>query len=292
VSSFALEPAHAPHHAAPVRLPPARLGRIGDSVERVAPRLAVASAPGLLQRSCACGGVPGLDGECAECRARRYALSGEPAEAASDELEVHISQSTDAGPANGPVAPQPAAPTCPATISVAEITPVALTAGQIGSGVRAGWGAITRMEVSGGGRTDWDGTRVTEHLTTGTNDCDKSPACANTSGQGGNAGSTWTVGRASPAFNHPKLGEVVPAMAAKKNCFYDIHVQGGSVDWCAASGSCTRSCEQHFKCGRTTFGPTFVVSWSFARASRKDADGNAVSVCAPALTKTVKAPSP
>jgi hypothetical protein len=84
------------------------------------------------------------------------------------------------------------------------------------------------MEVSGGGKTTWDGTKVKEKLGTGTNDCDKTPGCANANGQGGNAGSTFTVGAASPAFKHPKRGEVVPAMPAKQNCFYDIHIMGGS----------------------------------------------------------------
>jgi hypothetical protein len=32
------------------------------------------SRPGLLQRKCACGGTPGLDGECAECRRKRLGL--------------------------------------------------------------------------------------------------------------------------------------------------------------------------------------------------------------------------
>src|SRR5947209_17793919 len=30
----------------------------------------------LLQRKCACGGTPGVDGECAECRRKRLALQG------------------------------------------------------------------------------------------------------------------------------------------------------------------------------------------------------------------------
>ena len=33
-----------------------------------------ASGSRLLQRRCACGGVPGVDGECAACRAKRLAL--------------------------------------------------------------------------------------------------------------------------------------------------------------------------------------------------------------------------
>jgi Domain of unknown function (DUF4157) len=32
------------------------------------------SRPGLLQRKCACGGTPGVDGECAECRKKRLGL--------------------------------------------------------------------------------------------------------------------------------------------------------------------------------------------------------------------------
>ena len=32
------------------------------------------SHAGLLQRKCACGGIPGPDGECAECRSRRLSL--------------------------------------------------------------------------------------------------------------------------------------------------------------------------------------------------------------------------
>jgi len=35
--------------------------------------------PGLLQRKCACGGTPGVDGECAECRAKRLGLQRQAA---------------------------------------------------------------------------------------------------------------------------------------------------------------------------------------------------------------------
>ena len=162
---------------------------------------------------------------------------------------------------------------------------MALTTDQIGKGVRSGWGAITRMEVSGAAKTDWAGTRVKEVLSSGTNDCEKGPACANTSAQAGNAGSTWTVGAASPAFSTTRLGEVIPAQAAKKNSFFDIHVQGGGDDWCAANGSCSRSCTQHFECGGKAFGSTFTVSWSYSTASRKDPKGDTVSICAGTLTE-------
>jgi len=249
---------------------------------------------GLLQRACSCGGTPGPDGECAECRAKRLqresapAVSGVPDEdAVSDDLEISMSQSPgDAVPAGGGPAkrPTPATP-CPTSIKVAEITPVPVTSAQVAQGVRAGWGAITRMEVSGGAQKNWDGTRVKEKLSTGTNDCDKTPGCANTSAQAGNAGSTFTVGSASPAYKHPKLGEVFPAMPAKQNCFYDIHVQGGGVDWCAATGSCSRGCTQEYECGGNTFGSTFTVSWSFSKATHKGAQGASYSICEAALTK-------
>jgi hypothetical protein len=254
--------------------------------------LRIAEAPsragGLLQRACSCGGTPGPEGLCAECQEEQaYAMSGTPDEEYSD-LDVHLSQNPGdlEAPADvGAAEPEPAATSCPTSIKVAEIVPVPLTAAQIGKGVRSGWGAITRMEVSGGSKKDWDGTRVKEVLSTGTNDCDKSPACANTSAQAGNAGSTWTVGSGSPAHNTTKLGEVIPEQPAKKNSFWDIHVQGGGVNWCAENGSCSRSCTQHFECGGKAFGSKFTVSWSYATASRKDPDGASVSVCAGTLTK-------
>jgi hypothetical protein len=250
------------------------------------------AAGGLLQRACSCGGVPGADGMCAECREQHavhaLAMSGSPDEDYSD-LEIHLSQSPGpTGPADVGTA-EPAAATCPTSIKVAEVIPVALTTEQIGKGVRSGWGAITRMEVSGAAKTDWAGTRVKEVLSSGTNDCEKGPACANTSAQAGNAGSTWTVGEASPAFSTTRLGEVIPAQAAKKNSFFDIHVQGGGANWCAANGTCSRSCTQHFECGGQAFGPTFDVSWSFSSVSRKDPKGDTVSICAGTLKKGVAA---
>lgn len=45
---------------------------------KVAPQLSFTSMPaGLLQRQCACGGTPGVDGECAECRKKRLALQSQ-----------------------------------------------------------------------------------------------------------------------------------------------------------------------------------------------------------------------
>jgi len=38
---------------------------------------------GLLQRKCACGGTPGVDGECAECRAKRLGVQRQPASPAT-----------------------------------------------------------------------------------------------------------------------------------------------------------------------------------------------------------------
>jgi hypothetical protein len=216
-------------------------------------------------------------------------VSGVPDEttASDDELGISLSQSPgDPVPTGGgPAKPAAPATPCPTSIKVAEITMLPVTAAQVAQGVRAGWGAITRMEVSGGTQKKWDGTKVKEKLSTGTNDCDKTPGCANTSAQAGNAGSTFTVGSASPAFKHPKLGEVIPAMPAKQNCFYDLHVQGGFVDWCAGTGSCSRGCTQEYECGGNTFGATFTVSWKYSKTSHSDGKGGTYSVCEAAFTK-------
>ena len=288
-----------PVELAPTDLRAARFagphGRLAarHEVQRVA-EARPATAVGLLQRACSCGGTPGPDGECAECKAKRLeresatSVSGVPDEdTASDELGISISQSPGdaARTGGGPAKPATPATPCPTSIKVAEITMLPVTSAQVAQGVRAGWGAITRMEVSGGAQKNWDGTKVKEKLSTGTNDCDKTPGCANTSAQAGNAGSTFTVGSASPAFKHPKLGEVIPAMPAKQNCFYDIHVQGGFVDWCAATGSCSRGCTQEYECAGSTFGSTFTVSWTYSKASHKDAKGGSYSVCEAAFTK-------
>jgi hypothetical protein len=287
----------------PVVLPSAELhpvrsaGERGESMQHEARRIAAvrtAPAVGLLQRACSCGGIPGPDGECAQCKAKRLqgesavSMSGVPEEGAvSDDLAISICQppGEEPVPAGGGPAKPPAA-SCPTSIKVAETTTVPLTDTQVGIGVRAGWGAITRMEVSGGGKTNWDGTKVKEKFGTQTNDCDTTPGCANTSGQGGNTGSTFTVGAASPAFKHPKLGEVVPAMPAKQNCFYDIMIQGGGIDWCAATGSCSRGCSQEYECGGNTFGSAFTVTWTYSKANHSDGKGGTVSVCQAAFTKT------
>jgi Domain of unknown function (DUF4157) len=50
-------------HQAPVPKAPARAMRVH---------------PGLLQRKCACGGSPGVDGECAECRQKRLSMKRVP----------------------------------------------------------------------------------------------------------------------------------------------------------------------------------------------------------------------
>jgi len=86
MSAHAVEavPSATPARALGTRTPPFQttpaVGRTDDPLEheaeRVAARIASSPAPvGLLQRACACGGAPGQDGECAECRARRLGVT-------------------------------------------------------------------------------------------------------------------------------------------------------------------------------------------------------------------------
>jgi hypothetical protein len=252
-----------------------------------------APAVGLLQRACSCGGIPGPDGECAECKAKRLqreaaiSVGGVPLEDRDPGLEIAINDGPrDAGPADAGPAKKPApAPACPTSIKVAEIIPVAISDAQVGAGIRTGWGAVTRMEVSGGSKTNWDGTKIHENLAAGSNDCDKDPACTNAGGEGGDSGSTFTVGEGQSAFKHPDLGELFPDMPAKQNCFYDVHMMGGSMDWCAARGSCTRTCKQTYDCGGTAFGSSFTIKYAYSKVTRKDKAGKDVAVCTARFSK-------
>src|SRR5262245_41481398 len=86
----------------------------------------------LLQRACSCGGTPGPDGECADCKAQRLqglSMSGVPEEGAvGDDLAINLCQ--DPGEAV-PLGGGSAAASCPTSIKVAEITTVPVTSAQV-----------------------------------------------------------------------------------------------------------------------------------------------------------------
>jgi hypothetical protein len=52
------------------------------------PFFAHTPAAGLLQRKCACGGAPGVDGECAECRRKRLSQQGQTANFSASPLSA------------------------------------------------------------------------------------------------------------------------------------------------------------------------------------------------------------
>jgi hypothetical protein len=96
------------------------------SLAAPAPVQAPSSAP-LVIRRCACGGSPGVDGECAACRAKRLQrsplrspLEVAPAGDAHEREAERVADRVSAGPSlqrqgeDGPEAPAPAAPAGPA----------------------------------------------------------------------------------------------------------------------------------------------------------------------------------
>jgi hypothetical protein len=82
VQTLCAEPARARRtataHPVQARVPSKRAASrndlLGREADRVAARAVTGAVGGLLQRSCACGGVAGPDGECAACRAKRLEL--------------------------------------------------------------------------------------------------------------------------------------------------------------------------------------------------------------------------
>jgi hypothetical protein len=156
-----------------------------------------------------------------------------------------------------PATPQPAppAPACPAQIQVKEVGTLVLDASMADQGWLTGVGGYAKMEVSDPGGRSWDGTAVHEDVTAFSDSCGTADrSCSNQDGQGGEAGSTFTVGAAGDLLGVP--------LAAERNCFYDIHVvamQG--VSWLHQIGksSCTQMCYQQYDCSGVSFGPPFLI---------------------------------
>jgi hypothetical protein len=197
--------------------------------------------------------------------------------------EIAIDQ--PAVPARPPVTPSPRgggagrAPTCPTNIEVAEILPVALRASNVAEGFRTGVGGIAKMEVSDPSGRDWAGTAIHETITPETNSCQPgTSACPNRQGQGGAAGSTFTVGDPASA-----LGLSLPS---ERNRFYDFHIFGQRTSVLHQQGltSCQHRCAQRFDCGGRAFGPVFVIHRRMSR-DRITVGGSPVDITRVQLNK-------
>jgi hypothetical protein len=113
-----------------------------------------APAPQLLRRRCACGGTPGLDGECAACRRKRLTRghsgtstgerldAGAPAPATAPATAPGVTAPPTAPPVPGPVPPT-RAPAAPCTQPVNWSHGPAADNGPDGIRVQISWGSST-----------------------------------------------------------------------------------------------------------------------------------------------------
>lgn len=141
---------------------------------------------------------------------------------------------------------------CPASTEVA--TTIDMRGAALTAGFRTAYGVHAQMRVRPDGRT-WDGTRITESLTMGTNNC---PATL-TRGEPCSGGSTFTVGDpsgTSPVLTGPRAGA--------RNRFWDFHtthVRPRTVSVLHDAtrnpnnlSTCSTSCNQEYRCGGNLIG--------------------------------------
>jgi hypothetical protein len=188
--------------------------RAAQRIELGAPQAAAGQAPGLSIQRC---GRPGGCGR-AEDDFPSVASDGViDEEAVGDGLDLAVDGTGD------PLTVQ-RVPATPSSIEVVTNHQFPITAPLIAHGVRTGCGGISEMKVSDAAGTSFDGSSVSEDFIGQGGDV--GPAfggCNNASGQGGAAGSTFTVGSAA-SYTHPPTGFSF-SLPAKPNTFYDVHVK-------------------------------------------------------------------
>jgi hypothetical protein len=147
--------------------------------------------------------------------------------------------------------PAPAAPSCPTDVQMINLEQISDP--RFGkNGMLTGIGAVALMEVSGPGRTDWDGTLVTEKVKQTRNTCGDwaRGACSNASGED----VPFKVGAETKV-----LGKKVTTFT---NSFYDLHIftREVSVLHQLRKDSCEVECQQSYQCGGKQFGPEFIIT--------------------------------
>ena len=128
---------------------------------------------------------------------------------------------------DGPPTPSRATPTvarqplpAPNRVRVVQDHPFPITPAHVGFGWRTGFGGVSEIEVSNG-TTDYTGSNISEHFVGGFGTTTLG-GCNNATGQGAQAGSTFTVGD-PVSFSMNGLNVNLPS---KKNTFYDVHLKG------------------------------------------------------------------
>lgn len=136
----------------------------------------------------------------------------------------------------------------PPTIRVVANHQYPLTAANVAAGLRSGNGGVSEMEVSNG-TDNFDGQHVSEVFVGGGGDNPTVGGCNNAGGQGGQGGSTFTIGEAV-SFSRFGININLPARA---NVFYDMHIKAFGTNVLPVGVNRNySSCLQQYTMGGTT----------------------------------------
>jgi len=136
----------------------------------------------------------------------------------------------------------------PNSVQIVQNHQFPITATHVAAGWRSGFGGVSEVEVSNG-TTDYDGTNISEHFIGGLGNNAQIGGCANQSGQGGQGGSTFTVGT-GVNFSQNGLNINLPP---KHNTFYDLHIKGFNTNILPAGTNAQFSlCIQRYSFGGNT----------------------------------------
>ena len=279
--------------------------KLGQSVK--------AGSTPLLQRKCACGAASGLS-TCNECSGKSAAPHSTEVQRSTipghdfSHLPIYPANATtgttllfdgpDAPKTDAPKAPPPPktpppkqtppAPqaTCPTDIQVSRIVQIPDPDFGKPDGFKTGVGAVAFMEVSGPGRTDWDGIKIKESVKQTKNTCGARArdVCSNKSG-----GGEFEVGKESDILGKGKA-------SAAKNTFHDLHIfakKEVSVLHEKGLATCEAECEQTYSCGAKQIGPTFTITYNATRDTvAKTFDVTRVTVAKSAKAAPATPPPP
>jgi hypothetical protein len=150
---------------------------------------------------------------------------------------------------------------CPTTTAVSSLTALSITL--LFPNLKTGIGAVSSMQT-GPATSVWDGTEITEAVTTVSNSC---PA---TWGNICSGSSTFTVGEGGQAtvLVNGVETEVGPVFPEQQNMFYDQHTLVSNASLLPTSTgqtSCTAVCTQTYSCGGQSAG-SHTITYSFIEA--------------------------
>jgi hypothetical protein len=267
-------------------------------------RSPVSGNTGFAQRKCSCGGLPGISGECADCRENRlqrkaldsihvngesgvfrrnfislgdlrrgHSFSGLQIYSQNHSSRKFLINGPDEGSKPQPNSPAPSKKDPAPPARVASNCPSDIQVAAISpandvdfgkDGFLSGWGGIAIMEVSDPTGKTWDGTAIHENLKNIKNTCGNRGKKICSNESGERGGTAGSTFKVGEESNF--LGKA--KLPAAKNRFYDLHVfstKEASLLHEIKKGSCEVQCSQSYDCGGKRFGPDFVISYAMTR---------------------------